>query len=204
LHLRHRDRGVDRFEVVLEHDGHPPSTLAVGLRRPERSAETLFGLARLRLERSTLPAPVRGLRVEAAALPPFVPERRDLFEIPVGEGLDFGALRDRLCARLGPGALHGLQLQPDLRPERRQQAAPPGASHGPFPPRPTWLLPRPQPWPERDPMILAGPERIESGWWDGDDVRRDYYVVQSRHGQRAWVFCAPGQQGPYWLQGWFA
>ena len=26
--------------------------------------------------------------------------------------------------------------------------------------------------------LLAGPERIESGWWDGADVQRDYYVAQ--------------------------
>ena len=27
--------------------------------------------------------------------------------------------------------------------------------------------------------ILSGPERLECGWWDGDDVRRDYYLVET-------------------------
>ena len=29
--------------------------------------------------------------------------------------------------------------------------------------------------------LLEGPERIESGWWDGGDIARDYYVAQGRH-----------------------
>ena len=47
-------------------------------------------------------------------------------------------------------------------------------------------------------------KRQESGWWDGDDARRDYYVIRTAQGQRAWVFCAPGERGPYLLHGWFA
>ena len=70
--------------------------------------------------------------------------------------------------------------------------------------RPGWLLPRPIPL--RDPSrVLAGPERIESGWWDGGEVRRDYYLVETRGGQRAWAFRAAGEQdGPFMLHGWFA
>jgi protein ImuB len=54
------------------------------------------------------------------------------------------------------------------------------------------------------PQVLAGPERIETGWWDGGDIRRDYYVVRTSQGQCAWVFCAPGEQGNWMLHGWFA
>ena len=71
-------------------------------------------------------------------------------------------------------------------------------------PRPAWLLPRPIPLRDAAPQVLAGPERIESGWWDGGDVRRDYYVVRTSTGQRAWVFCPAGQAGPFLLHGWFA
>ena len=42
--------------------------------------------------------------------------------------------------------------------------------------------------------VLAGPERIECGWWDGEDVRRDYYLVETSHGQRAWAFRTAGEQ----------
>ena len=35
---------------------------------------------------------------------------------------------------------------------------------------------------------LAGPERIEGGWWDGGDVQRDYYVVHTQQRRRACGF----------------
>jgi protein ImuB len=33
-----------------------------------------------------------------------------------------------------------------------------------------------------------GPERIETAWWRGPTVRRDYYVVETVAGGRYWVF----------------
>jgi protein ImuB len=70
--------------------------------------------------------------------------------------------------------------------------------------RPLWLLTRAIPLRGPAPRILAGPERIESGWWDGGDARRDYYVVQTREGQRAWAFLAAGASDGWMLHGWFA
>ena len=69
--------------------------------------------------------------------------------------------------------------------------------------RPLWLLRRALPL-EGIAQVLAGPERIESGWWDGGDVRRDYYVVRLASGQRAWAFHAADADGGWMLHGWFA
>jgi len=33
-----------------------------------------------------------------------------------------------------------------------------------------------------------GPERIETAWWRGPTVRRDYYVVDTETGARFWLF----------------
>ena len=33
-----------------------------------------------------------------------------------------------------------------------------------------------------------GPERIETGWWRGRYVRRDYYRVETHRGERYWLF----------------
>ena len=39
------------------------------------------------------------------------------------------------------------------------------------------------------PLLLEhGPERIESGWWDGGDVRRDYYRASNPRGAMLWVY----------------
>jgi protein ImuB len=72
-------------------------------------------------------------------------------------------------------------------------------------PRPLWLLDTPQPWHDDCLEILEGPECIESGWWDGQDVARDYYVARTAHGAWAWVFQnrRPGDPPGWFLHGWF-
>ncbi len=46
----------------------------------------------------------------------------------------------------------------------------------------------------------AGPERIETGWWRGRSVRRDYWRVETVSGQRFWLFRQLGD-GQWFLQG---
>ena len=47
-----------------------------------------------------------------------------------------------------------------------------------------------------------GPERIETGWWRRNGVRRDYYRVETTEGLRFWIFCCL-QTGDWFLQGVF-
>ena len=129
------------------------------------------------------------------------------------------SLVEHLRARLGTQALYGIRRVAEHRPERAWCVAEPAiddtAVNPPTPgamPRPTWLLAAPQPLqalrgrPRHHGRLelLRGPERIESGWWDGGDARRDYYVVQTREGQRAWAFLAAGASDGWMLHGWFA
>jgi protein ImuB len=53
------------------------------------------------------------------------------------------------------------------------------------------------------PELLRGPERIESGWWDQDDVRRDYYLARTGEGAQVWVF-RDRRDGAWYLQGLWA
>jgi protein ImuB len=62
-------------------------------------------------------------------------------------------------------------------------------------PRPVWLLDEPVMLLasevrqlHQEEGILEGPERIESGWWDGKDIARDYYIARQTGGIRHWVF----------------
>jgi protein ImuB len=50
-------------------------------------------------------------------------------------------------------------------------------------------------------VLLAGPERIESGWWDGDDAKRDYFVARLPNAALAWIF---REEGQWYLHGLFA
>ena len=78
-------------------------------------------------------------------------------------------------------------------------------------PRPLWLLAEPQPLAqllETQPWVLRdGPERIESGWWDGGDVRRDYFVATAPTGETAWIYRDHRygvDDGEWFLHGFFA
>ena len=51
------------------------------------------------------------------------------------------------------------------------------------PPQFVWLDSR------RERIIhCAGPERIETLWWRGPSVRRDYYRIATQSGSHLWIF----------------
>lgn len=120
-----------------------------------------------------------------------------------------------LMARLGDRAVYGLATVQEHRPERAWLSTTPGlaaaATPAPSPAaaqassaaRPLALMREPLPLePMRDPAgrvqglrhagrelsLVTGPERIESGWWDGGDVARDYYVARADDGAQWWIF----------------
>jgi protein ImuB len=76
--------------------------------------------------------------------------------------------------------------------------------------RPLWLLGQPERLRSRDGipvyggelLFLSDAERIESGWWDGRDIRRDYYAVVDRSGRRFWVYRDCHSDG-WFLHGFF-
>jgi protein ImuB len=47
-----------------------------------------------------------------------------------------------------------------------------------------------------------GPERIETGWWRGQDIHRDYYIVETGAGTRWWIF-RRHDDGCWFLHGCF-
>ncbi|MCX5511401.1 Y-family DNA polymerase [Pseudomonas sp. BJa3] len=205
--LAGRDCGVQRFELHLEHAEGADTVLKVGMLAAERDASLLFELARGRLEPLRIPAPVRNLRLLAADLPPFVPQHQALFDPRAQQAQPWDQLRERLRARLGDDAVKGLRAEADHRPECAWQGVEQGGQgHLVMAPgrRPGWLLPVPQVLSETGLQLLGQAERIESGWWDGGDVRRDYYRIETRDGLRGWAFRDLAAPGPLWLQGWFA
>ena len=205
--LSMRDGGVQRFVLRLEHEtGH--TDVEVGLLSAERDAAMLFEVTRSRLERVRLDRPVVAVRLLARELPPFAPASRDLFDARSQQQLPWPQLRERLRARLGDEAVYAVAPSGDPRPERAWRRVGDDADRidqAPArPPRPCWLLPRPVPLRDPRPRIVSGPERLESGWWDDADARRDYYVIETSQGQRAWAFAPPAEQGGWMLHGWFS
>lgn len=103
----------------------------------------------------------------------------------------------------------------DLKSPRQSNLAPP---IGPLPSdplrRPIRMFPIPQPLEvialgaEGLPLHIRidhrtcrvtrswGPERIETGWWDGPQVRRDYYRIEIENGSWWWIFRQLGHGSP--------
>jgi len=204
VYLAGRDSGVQRFSVQLEHRNMSESLVQVGLLNAERDASMLFELTRERLEQLQLPAPVLAVRLIARDLPRFAPAHGQLFDERPQQSQPWEQLHERLRARLGDNAVHGLGACADHRPERAWSTSQPFTSDLVPGLRPGWLLTPPQSLRDTEVKILAGPERIETGWWDGADIRRDYFLVRTRNGQYGWAFRELGKQAPLLLHGWFA
>ena len=39
--------------------------------------------------------------------------------------------------------------------------------------------------------ICLGPERIETNWWTKHPLRRDYYIAETKHNEKLWVYRTP-------------
>ena len=126
------------------------------------------------------------------------------------------ALREATIAVAGGtcgqgGSLAERVSRASARPVRNRRVKPPDAAHWPDASRPVWLLTEPQPLAhlmETQPWVLRdGPERIESGWWDGNDVRRDYFVADTPAGETVWIYRDHRygiDDGEWFLHGLFA
>jgi protein ImuB len=211
-----------------EHDSgrhaHEATSIGIRLAQPSRDPERLVAVLRERLAALRLPAPVHTLRLACDAVCALPGTHGELFPVPASDAESLARLLERLQARLGREQVQRLAIAADHRPEAayRLEAL---ESHGPgarspadvatLPglPRPMWLLQQPLPIAERDhrpwwhgPLtLLAGPERIESGWWDGKLVQRDYFIAESEAAGWLWVYrTRPTGQGSGWfLQGMF-
>jgi len=207
--LAARHEGIRAFKLVLRHESRS-TTVEIGLASATRDAGRLAQVLRERLARTALAEPVTAIRLEAGDFAPLQGTSAGMFGDPAGEAEDWARLVERLRARLGHAAVCGLAAQPDHRPEHAWRRVEPGEwdpreSQAPGP-RPLWLMDAAKKLGENQFVLLAGPERIESGWWDGDDARRDYFVARLQNGALAWVYREAGCSSTYdwYLHGLFA
>lgn len=198
--LRRRDVAIQGFTLRLHALRGGVTTVPVGLAAAGRAEhEHLLSLARERLERTGVGGAIHTVELVSEPPMPYRPAVADLWADAGREPPE--RLLERLRARLGRRAIAGLTLRADHRPERAWDWSEPGI----VPPveperlatRPLWLLTEPAPltvdsqarpcW--AGPLAcLAGPERIESGWWDGNDIERDYFIARSRVGLVLWIY----------------
>lgn len=213
-HLAQRQIGVMRLRLDLEHARHAATPVLVGLSAPSRDAAHLVMLLREKLATTDLPEAVESLALMAGETRALGPHNATLFADGRPSREERWRLVEHLRARLGTGAVHGLEMFPDHRPERAFRRTLPGRAgdgrcdlH-----RPLWLLARPlalrasatAPRTQAPMTLLDGPERIETGWWDDFDVQRDYFVARDAAGTKLWLFRERTGRRDWFLHGIFA
>ncbi len=226
--LTGRGLGVIEISLALAHEryvslktGVPATTIGFALAAPAREPAHLLTVLRERLARVALPAPVEAITLTTEATVCLACRNLGLFP---GDGTAATVpLLDRLRARLGEDAVTQVAPHAEHRPERAcrvrldfSENSPqrnPRARKVDSDPtcRPVWLLAEPEPLGHRleaQPWVLRdGPERIESGWWDGADVRRDYFVAENPRGETVWIYRDHRygiDDGEWFLHGMFA
>jgi protein ImuB len=202
--LAARHAGVRAFTLHLLDRHGRDRALPVALASASRDVERFARLLRERLALVELKEPVEAIRLEAADFAPLAGRNAGLFGDAAVESEDWAALLERLQARLGREAVFGVTTVPDHRPEHAWRRIEPGdwdphEFHQPGP-RPAWLLEAPRRLEEGRFELVTGPERIECGWWDGDEARRDYFVARLE-ASLGWVY---RENGEWYLHGLFA
>lgn len=160
-------------------------------------------------------------------------QRSLLFDVSPEASAQWTQLINRLSSRLGMDAVNGIRLLAEPQVERSFRYVPltgqRGSSdaalrhHRQTGPRPLHIEQPPRSItvhavPEEGALTLQsftdqqvrheirrvwGPERIETGWWRGPTIRRDYYRVEDERGCRFWLFRRL-QDNQWFLQGIFA
>jgi protein ImuB len=186
--------------------------LKIGLASPSRDAKRMELLLREKLASMALERPVEEVRLQAGGFEPLGSRTAGMFGDAAAQDEDWARLLERLRQRLGHEGVCGLAPCPDHRPEHAWQRVEPGEwdprEFQPPGPRPLWLL-EPRKLEQGSFGLLAGPERIECGWWDGDDAKRDYFVAELAARDPAglhpialgWVY---REGGEWYLHGLFA
>ncbi len=178
-----------------------------------------------------LPDGLLGLRLVAAETSPWRSRQVRMFDQADFEQEEsLSVLIDQVRNRLGPDSVRRPELVDDHQPERSfhyvsaeidQQAGDPSESEdGAGSERPARLLAEPQPlrvitgagagpptWFASGPVEHLvqqswGPQRVETAWWRGPDVRRDYYRVATDLGEQFWIY-RDAVSGRWFLHGVF-
>ena len=203
---------ISAFTLQMQHEPRhrgeaPESTvLRIELAEPSLDAEHLQLLLRERLAHVELAAPTLELRLDCRDIVQIAAPNGELFPTRQSRGQGLTRLLERLRARLGDGQVLRVAAVADHRPERAIRLLPAHEAAPPSPPpsvpglplhQPVWLLPEPLPLAERDTQpllggrvlqLLSGPERIESGWWDGALAARDYFIAQAEDRSLVWIY----------------
>ncbi len=237
--LAARHCGVSAFTLRWRHDSlwargpDEGGELTIRTAQPTRNIEHLTRLLSEHLAKVDLGAPVGDIALEAVEVQHFEDQNLSLLPDTNQTGESLALVLERIAARLGTDRVLRPQLVEDHRGEWMCQWAPheqaaKSAQRRPLGrlvdiPQPTFMLPEPlrlatrghRPLYQGELQLLAGPHRVEGGWWDRMEdedgagtrnVMRDYWVALNEFSGLLWIFQTrlADEQTAWFLHGHFA
>ena len=237
--LTTRQIEIRHVQFSFFHLRQPATHLVIGCMQAGRRAEQWCELLAIRFDRLNLPEPVIAIRLRSGAAQSMQADAANLFHGKSRQDStsSIAHLMERLSARIGDEAVHGVTTVAEHRPQYAWRTA---EAEGRLPPcaampnnwqaqaspllladmrrtsslllrRPLWMLPQPLPLATRQghpeyhgPLkLLDGPERLETGWWDGNGIARDYYVAINSKGVHLWIYQNRNREAAWHLHGIF-
>lgn len=227
--LRRRDLSASHLVFSLAHEKRDSTKISIGLRQPGRSREHLMMLLETHVGTLSVPAPITAVSLVVKKFDAFMRKSEQLFQVGDAAGSGYSdkhldTFIEQLQARLGEHhvkriasvaehcpeyASEHLDYETSNRIEAGQRVNRQAIAVNP---RPLWLLAEPVQLVVRNgklyhraPIaIVNGPERIETRWWSGGDIRRDYYVAREDNGSRLWIYREKTGAQNWYLHGFFA
>jgi protein ImuB len=201
-------RRSNALHLDAHHQGGAQGRMVLRTAQATQDMQHLQRLLSEQLTQVTLPAPVLYLRMRTLQTQALGGESLSLLPEDQRQGDSLHQMLERLGARLGQEQILCVQPQARHAPEDMQvwQAWKPQQSkraqdftdlqsaHAAL--LPTWLLASPQQlavklnFPQyHGPLtLLAGPQRLETGWLEGEVALRDYFVARSAHAGLVWIY----------------
>ena len=223
--LTQRDLSTSHMVFSLLHEKRSATEINLGLRIASRNNEQLMLLLETHFSKLLIPAPVIAVKLKVKKFDAFFGQSESLLVGGRPSGSNSGSsnaldqFMDQLQARLGSERLKNIcsvaEHCPEYASQRQnyhQQNKTAMSKQVALNPRPLWLLAQPQQlrvnkgrlYHRSNISILSGPERIESRWWTGEDIRRDYYVAEESNGCRLWIYRERRGERNWYLHGLFS
>lgn len=228
--LRQRDLSTSHLLFSLLHEKRSCTEIHIGLRQASRSREHLMLLLETHFNNLTIPAPIIAIKIEVKSFDAFIahsdsllPEQGQSATGPYNDS-KLELFIEQLRIRLGEHHIKGINSIAQHCPEYASQQfdlkelndtqknCSISIKQAIANPRPFWLLQDPvqlsvkkgQLYHRKAISIISGPERIETCWWSGSDIRRDYYVAKEANGSRLWIYREKAAEKSWYLHGIFA
>ena len=226
--LRRRDLSTSHLILSLLHEKRDSTDVSIGLRQASRSQQHLMLLLETHFSQLSIPSPVTAIKIEVIKFDSFIAESNSLLKeavpgLPKQNDSSLVQFMEQLQARLGNNHIKFVSnmaqhcpehasMQLDYSDDSNRRKSIGKVRKVSNNPRPLWLLQDPvllhinkgRLFYRKPIAILSGPERIETHWWSGADICRDYYVARESSGSRLWIYQEKGSVKKWYLHGIFA